>query len=327
MIELDVNFIIGGDGKTPVKVYDGLSVDYRPTKGYINPTYYVDESGKRWKTRSYNQFTAMTNRCLNNGKHKENYSCYVDVSCSESFKDYDKFIAWAENQVGFMCTDDNGRLYQLDKDILGDGTYYSEDTCCFVPCGLNSAMVGYDKSSFKSKKKIFNRVFDEWFDQLDDKIIEHFIVESSHDYSLSKEDRMFEGEYNDMVEKRDEMQRLYNCIGAVKDDVMSCVNFISGKYWYSFSSNGKVVKIEKGFDNVRDCVLEKLNKRLISLYEIKDEIFSKNYFRNEEMDQILLDKIENIIKNIDGVFNKEIDLPQYVSVSSLALLDGDLKLV
>ena len=72
MKPLEKKLILGADGKTMVYVYDG-DVDYRPTKGSVNYRYYWNESGRRCKTRPYVQYSAMTNRCKKDGKHKEIY--------------------------------------------------------------------------------------------------------------------------------------------------------------------------------------------------------------------------------------------------------------
>ena len=63
---------------------------------------------------------------------------YSEVSCSERFKQYNLWIEWASNQKGFRCVDNLGRTFHIDKDIIGDGTLYDFDTCCFVPNAINS---------------------------------------------------------------------------------------------------------------------------------------------------------------------------------------------
>ena len=137
MKPLEKKLILGADGKTVVYVYDG-NVDYRPTKDSINYRYYWNENGKRCKTRPYVQYSAMTNRCKKGGKHKENFQCYETAHLSESFKSFDDWCDWANNQVGYMCQDDSGNLYQQDKDLLGNGNgLYSENTCCFTEPKLN----------------------------------------------------------------------------------------------------------------------------------------------------------------------------------------------
>ena len=79
------------------------------------------------------------------------------------FKSYDLWCEWANEQKGFMSLDVNNRVWALDKDIVGDGTIYSEDVCVFVPCVINSlfkrskrettSYVGVFKESSKKKFK------------------------------------------------------------------------------------------------------------------------------------------------------------------------------
>ena len=138
MKSLEKKIILGADDKTMVYVYDG-DVDYRPTKDSVNYRYYWNENGKRCKTRPYVQYSAMTNRCKKDGKHKEVFQCYEKSYLGESFKSFDDWCNWANNQVGYMCEDDSGNLYQQDKDLLGNGDgLYSENTCCFIEPKLNS---------------------------------------------------------------------------------------------------------------------------------------------------------------------------------------------
>ena len=138
MKSLEKKIILGADDKTMVYVYNG-DVDYRPTKDSVNYRYYWNENGKRCKTKPYVQYSAMTNRCKKDGKHKEVFQCYEKSYLGESFKSFDDWCNWANNQVGYMCEDDSGNLYQQDKDLLGNGDgLYSENTCCFIEPKLNS---------------------------------------------------------------------------------------------------------------------------------------------------------------------------------------------
>lgn len=69
--------------------------------------------------------------------HKKDFPTYIGCVASESFKHYPSFEAWCEKQKGFGC-----KGWHLDKDLLVKGNkVYSEDTCCFVPAEINTALV------------------------------------------------------------------------------------------------------------------------------------------------------------------------------------------
>lgn len=89
----------------------------------------VNSEGKQLK--QYTQWCGMINRA--GGKHSKSYS---NVSVSENFKDYDFYLEWASHQKGWLL-EESGKLWNLDKDIVGDGTIYSEHTCVFVPPRIN----------------------------------------------------------------------------------------------------------------------------------------------------------------------------------------------
>lgn len=66
---------------------------------------------------------------LNNQKVIDSY---VGVEVQESWLIFSNFEKWASTK--------NYKDKDLDKDLLGTGTLYSEDTCCFLPHYLNSVI-------------------------------------------------------------------------------------------------------------------------------------------------------------------------------------------
>lgn len=86
--------------------------------------------------REYNLWRIMLYRCST--KHKAINKAYADATCSENFKSYSYFYEWCQTQTGFFTKDENGRSWQLDKDILVQGNkLYGEDTCVFLPPSIN----------------------------------------------------------------------------------------------------------------------------------------------------------------------------------------------
>ena len=76
----------------------------------------------------------------NNLKQRVGKGLYTNVSISEEFMDFELWLKWAKEQIGFMSRDVNNNLFQMDKDILsyGRGLEYSKDMCVFVPPCINT---------------------------------------------------------------------------------------------------------------------------------------------------------------------------------------------
>ena len=76
----------------------------------------------------------------NNLKQRVGKGSYTDVSISEDFMDFELWLKWAKEQIGFMSRDNSDNLFHMDKDILsrGRGLEYSKDMCVFVPHCLNT---------------------------------------------------------------------------------------------------------------------------------------------------------------------------------------------
>ena len=76
----------------------------------------------------------------NNLKQRVGKGLYTNVSISEDFMDFELWLKWSKEQIGFMSRDINNNLFQMDKDILsyGRGLEYSKDMCVFVPPCINT---------------------------------------------------------------------------------------------------------------------------------------------------------------------------------------------
>jgi len=103
----------------------GLNDKTRPAK--------VD--GKNVK--EYKLWIGMLRRCFSE-KFKTRCPAYKDCNVSDNFLNYTFFYDWCQTQTGFGKVDENGRYWQLDKDLLfTDNKTYSESTCVFVPQEIN----------------------------------------------------------------------------------------------------------------------------------------------------------------------------------------------
>lgn len=96
---------------------------------YSKGKYTTSVEGKL--TKEFTIWAKMLERCYRD-KCQEQNPTYKGCVVSENFKNFQFFAEWCNNQVGFGNKD-----WDMDKDIIGDGKVYSEDTCCFVPKTLN----------------------------------------------------------------------------------------------------------------------------------------------------------------------------------------------
>lgn len=91
-------------------------------------------------TKEYTLWINMLKRF--DGKYSARNTTYKELKISENFKHYSFFYEWCQEQIGFNSIDKNGKLYELDKDLLVKGNkLYSEDTCVFIPHRINSLLI------------------------------------------------------------------------------------------------------------------------------------------------------------------------------------------
>ena len=87
-------------------------------------------------TRSFKLWVKINGRCSNGYILKERPGY---ASSENKFNSFQEFATWCNNQEGYNNKDPNGRFWSIDKDILSPAglSYYSEDTCLFVPNDVN----------------------------------------------------------------------------------------------------------------------------------------------------------------------------------------------
>ena len=69
---------------------------------------------------------------------KNSQPAYKHTVVCKEWHNFQNFAEWCNNQKGFGSKDENGRFYQLDKDLICLGSkVYSPETCCFVPQWIN----------------------------------------------------------------------------------------------------------------------------------------------------------------------------------------------
>lgn len=101
-------------------------------------TYKLD--GVKYETQIHSAWSNMKGRC--SARSKLVHPTYADCSIIDEWKDFQVFANWYSKQCGFGEKDDNGKVYQLDKDLLVHGNkVYGPDTCLLVPSALNSFLL------------------------------------------------------------------------------------------------------------------------------------------------------------------------------------------
>jgi hypothetical protein len=110
--------------------------------------------GHQFHTRLGRLYDSMKKRCLVGGSCQRNQSYYLGTTmCDEWSDSFDSFAEWASTQIGMYQVDDHNQLFEIDKDLLGNGSkHYSPNTCTMLPKAINMALTangskGYRKTS------------------------------------------------------------------------------------------------------------------------------------------------------------------------------------
>lgn len=299
MKELSKQQIYSGDGETLVWVYDG-DVEYTPHYKYNNYTSYKTSEGKVYKTRNYNQWLAMTHRTNPASKNYEHVNTYIGASLEDCLKDFDSWCEWDETQVGYMCTTENNRLWQVDKDLKGDGKKtYSRETITFLPNWLNSGIAKREGDTHIGLRKFYQRVYDEFFEVFDDSALEAMIKLTSFNYGLNTEVRKTSIEFAAEKEHLLRINEVSSIVGNLYcwddlNDPYQGVKFDCGKYVITSTIRSKRLDNEK-FDNIRDVVLKRINLRINVVSEIEEmfkgsEIFAQKNYQDKVFEvKVMLD--------------------------------------
>lgn len=95
----------------------------------------VKGSSRTWQ---YSLWINMLKRCYSDNPSNPSY---VGCEVSEHFLTLSNFIAWVD-KFGKPL-----KGWCLDKDLLGNGKLYSEDTCCFLPMTINMVFKNHNFST------------------------------------------------------------------------------------------------------------------------------------------------------------------------------------
>lgn len=64
------------------------------------------------------------------------YPSYENVKVCNDWHNYQVFAEWYSRDII-----DKGKTYQLDKDLLGDSSVYSPETCCLLKDNINQMII------------------------------------------------------------------------------------------------------------------------------------------------------------------------------------------
>ena len=114
--------ILTGSVKDPlVKTIQGV--------GFFGISKYKSREKDGTKSKYYNTWKHMINRCYNSNENSRNYS-YETCEVDSYWHNFQNFAEWMESNYN----PETMQGWHLDKDILVKGNkIYSPDTCAFVP--------------------------------------------------------------------------------------------------------------------------------------------------------------------------------------------------
>ena len=142
----------------------GNAADFKDGNGNwvrsYSPEPYVQHT-----TRAGKLWDKIQCRCKIGGSQQVEQPTYI--GCTNGFKDFQEFAEWCQHQYGYLHKEENGRHWQVDKDLKIFGNkMYSPETCIFVPTRINSLLIScgarrgthplgvcYDKSKLKLKAR------------------------------------------------------------------------------------------------------------------------------------------------------------------------------
>ena len=312
----ELPYVVVNNNGVDVKVYDVDLEKYVVNKCSSNNVSYLSLDGKyegRIKSRLYAQYSGLVTRTSTAKSSVKQKPFYYGCTLDERFDTFDKWVEWSENQVGFMCVDEDNNLYNFDKDILSypeTNKHYSPENCRFIPFKVNTGINGFKKSKHLSTKRDFlNMVFDNYFETLDEDILGKIIEISGHTHGINN----FEVTTEDMLSLRSKYGSFFAKIFNWEDAIdVGWFSYTNGEY--SYKSNLKVDRRP----TAKEALLFRLYSRLSELESVsKDFNIDKienlgKWWRIDEIESMIESKIVSYRKMVFDVENGNIKLPHYV---------------
>ena len=263
----ELPFVVVNNNSVDVKVYDVDLDKYviNESKVYKNVSYVSLDGSKegRMKTRPYAQYTSIQQRTNKGSAMLKQRPDYFGCTLDERFNSFDKWVEWAETKVGFMCVDDKGNIYQMDKDLMNypnKNKHYSPDNCVFLPTRLNTRLSVVEKSkNLDTIRGFFNEAFTDYFETLDEDALGKLIDLCGHNYGMNR----FKPITEQGVSMRGELAHALTTVTNWKSDVdiNQGVSFKDGKYSYSLMRDGKPIG-KGGYTCPKECISDLYKARM-----------------------------------------------------------------
>ena len=316
----ELPFVVVNNNGVDVKVYDVDLDKYviNESKVYKNISYVSLDGNKegRMKTRPYVQYTGLTGRTGRSPVMLERRPDYFGCTLDEQFSTFDKWVEWAETKVGFMCTDEDGDVYQLDKDLMNlpeKNKHYSPNNCVFLPKEINIGLSHLPRARhLGTKRKVFIDAFDKYFETLDEDALGKLIEVCGHNYGLDK----FEVKTEETLKVRNKYDVLLSKIYNWEDNIdVSNFKFSDGEYSYK-----QTLKIHR-YSTAKEAILARVGTRLLELETAAKDLESdktsglgnlNNWWRLGEVEKVLNAKLITHRKMVSDVETGKIKLPHYV---------------
>ncbi len=316
----ELPFVVVNNNGVDVRLYDVDLETYIINEGKVNNnvSYVSLDGGKegRMKTRPYAQYTSLTGRTGRSpvmmGRRPDYFGCTLD----EQFSTFDKWVEWAETKVGFMCTDECGDFYQIDKDLMNlpeKNKHYSPHNCVFLPREINGGLSQLPRMrNLETKRKFFIDSFDKYFETLDEEALCKLIEVCGHEHSLAK----FEVKTEQTLKVRNKYDVLLSKIYNWEDFIdVNNFKFKDGEYSY------KLTLKTNRHPTAKAAILSRVGSRLFELEtaskELEDDKLSGSgslykWWRLSEVEKVLSNKLLSHRKMVTDIETGLIKLPHYV---------------
>lgn len=118
--------------------------DYQDTEGWVKSKAAVWGGVLyQYKTRGFRLWSDLVYRTVHSSHiYTEGRRSKLYAESLNLFEGFESFVEWCLEQHGYMNREDNGKFWQLDKDLLVSGNKnYGPDLCVFLPNDVNSLFV------------------------------------------------------------------------------------------------------------------------------------------------------------------------------------------